>query len=267
MFEIDASVLTHMGKVRTNNEDSVRLVRPNSTNSMKSDGVLALVADGMGGHEGGEMASGLAAERIPRRYYDSMAAPPQALAEALREVNRDIFETAAQDSALRGMGTTCVAVAICDGQAWFAWIGDSRLYLLRGGQIYQMSEDHTAVNELVRRGLLTAEDAHNHPDRSVLTCAMGTKAGVEPAICAEPIHLMDGDRLLLCSDGLHDLLTDAELAECANAGEVAASAEALMQMALDRGGYDNISIILLEARRSSAPGKKAVSITREHSYE
>ncbi len=172
MFEIDASVLTDAGRVRANNEDSVGLFRPNAADVMKSRGVLALVADGMGGNEGGEFASKLAADGISRGYYHSNGLPPQALAEAFVDVNRQIFEAAAENPALKGMGTTCVAVAICEDQAWWAWVGDSRLYLLRGAEIYRMSEDHTVVHELICRGLLTAEEARDHPDRSILARAM-----------------------------------------------------------------------------------------------
>ena len=266
MFEIDASVLTHMGKVRTNNEDSVSLVRPNAADTVKSHRVLALVADGMGGHEGGELASKLAAEGIARSYYSSSATPQQALEKAFRDANRHIFETAAKSPGLKGMGTTCVAVAILDDQAWFVWVGDSRLYLLRGGQIFRMSEDHTVVQEMVRRGLLTAEEAHEHPDRSALARAIGTRELVELAVGAEPIHLSDGDRLLLCSDGLHDLLTDVEIAEYAAETLVADSAGTLMNLALERGGFDNISLVLLEAKLEAAVLKRPMTITREHVY-
>jgi|HubBroStandDraft_1064217.scaffolds.fasta_scaffold00190_5 serine/threonine protein phosphatase PrpC len=267
MFEIDASVLTHMGKVRTNNEDSVTFVRPNAAEARKSHGVLAVVADGMGGHEAGELASKLAAEGIARGYYRSCATPPEALADAFREANREIFETSAKDPGLKGMGTTCVAAAILDDLAWWAWVGDSRLYLLRRGRIYRMSEDHTVVHEMVRRGLLTAEEAHCHPERSALARAMGTRESIELAVGAQPIHLADGDRLLLCSDGLHDLLTDEEIAEYAGETLVAASAERLLLLALERGGFDNISIVLLEAKLESEVVKKPASITREHVCE
>lgn len=267
MFEINASVLTHAGKVRTNNEDSVSLVRPSDKSVMSSRGVLALIADGMGGHEGGEFASKLAVEGIVRSYYGSIATPPAALQDAFRDANRAIYRAAKKNPSLKGMGTTCVAVAVCDDQAWWAWVGDSRLYLLRDGTAYRMSEDHTVVQELVRRGLLPPEEACNHPDRSVLERAIGTRDRVETALGAQAIQLAPGDRLLLCSDGLHDLMDEAEIAECARAGPVADCTEALLHVALERGGFDNVSIILLEVKPELATHRRPPVITREHIVE
>jgi protein phosphatase len=267
MLEIEASVLTNVGRVRTNNEDFVSLIRPSRGNHLTSHGVLALVADGMGGHEGGELASRLAVDAIVRSYYGSTAPTSSALAEAIRNANCEVYRASRQNSALKGMGTTCVAVAMRDDQAWWAWIGDSRLYLLRSSQSYRMSEDHTVVRELIRRGLMTPEEAYNHPDRSVLDRAIGTKDRIEPTVSKEAIRLSPGDRLLLCSDGLHDLVTDEEIAELAGDKPVADSAESLMRLALARGGFDNVSIVLLEMRDETAAPKHPPSITREHIVE
>ena len=267
MFEIEASVLTHVGRVRTNNEDSVSLVRPCDQRHKSSHGTLAVVADGMGGHEGGEFASKLALEAIVRGYYSSIAPPSAALEEAFQIANREVYAASQQNSALKGMGTTCVAVAVRDDLAWWAWVGDSRLYLLRNRQIYRMTEDQTVVQELTRRGLLTPEEAHNHPDRSVLERALGTRDHVEPALGGQPIRLATGDRLLLCSDGLHDLIGDAEILECAAEGPVADCADALLQGALDRGGFDNVSILLLGASTRTATHRRTPVITREYVVE
>jgi PPM family protein phosphatase len=266
MFDVDASILTHMGNVRTNNEDSVSLVRPNTKDDLNSHGILALVADGMGGHEGGELASKLAAETIARSYYRSEATPQNALAEAFREANREIFANASANPALAGMGTTCIAVAILEDLAWWAWVGDSRLYLWRDGQVFQMSEDHTVVYELIRRGLLTAEEARNHPERSVLARALGTKDNIDIALASEPVRLRAGDRLLLCSDGLHDLLADIDISRILTDSPPADCAEALLRTALDRGGFDNISLVLLEAKLAVTSAKRPASITREHVF-
>jgi len=264
MLEIEVSILTHMGNVRTNNEDSVSLVRPSMREVMQSHGVLALVADGMGGQEGGELASKLAIDTIARSYYRSKAKPQNALEEAFREANQEIFECAAANSDLAGMGTTCVAVVVLEDLAWWAWVGDSRLYLWRNQQILQMSEDHTVVYDLVRHGLLAAEEARNHPDRSVLARAMGTKKHIDFAFGNEPLRLQAGDRLLLCSDGLHDLLTDVDIAYCLASEQLSDSAGILLRRALERGGFDNISIVLLEAKHKVETPKKLSSITREH---
>jgi serine/threonine protein phosphatase PrpC len=264
MFDLNASVVTNVGKVRTNNEDFATLIRPNHESTSASRGTLALVADGMGGHEGGELASSLAVEAIVRSYYGSMLPPRESLAKALCDANQEVFKASRQNSGLKGMGTTCIAVVICDDQAWWSWIGDSRFYLLRDKQIYRMSEDHTVVQQLIRRGVLTVEEAYTHPDRSVLDRAIGTRNRVEPEAGEEAIHLVAGDRLLLCSDGLHDLVNDSEMAEVAAEGSVADCAEALVQLALERGGYDNVSLILLEASPEATAPKRAPVITREH---
>lgn len=266
MLDIDACVLTHVGNVRTNNEDSVRLVRPNGEEVLASHGVLTVLADGMGGHEGGELASSLAVEALARAYYHADAAPGDALEQALREASLEIYAASREDAALRGMGTTCVAAAICEDQLWWAWVGDSRLYLLRGGQIYRLSEDHTVVHEMVQRGLLTDEEAFEHPDRSVLSRALGSRAEVEPSAADYPIQLNPGDRLLLCSDGLHDLMTDAEMASLAVEPEVQVGAKALLQAALDRGGFDNVSLALLEVCIRT-PGARPPVITREFAIQ
>lgn len=264
MLEVDACVLTHVGKVRTNNEDSATLVRPSNVSSVEFHGLLAIVADGMGGHEGGEFASKLAIDSIVRSYYNSKASPAAALEQALRDGNREVYRAARANSQLTGMGTTCVAVVLCDDKAWWGWIGDSRFYLLRSGRVYRMSEDHTVVQSMVRRGLITREEAHDHSDRSVLERALGTRKNVEPGLGREAIQLKAGDRLLLCSDGLHDLVEDEEIAWAAAEGPIAQDAEQLLRLALDRGGHDNISIVLLEVRQKSAGPKRSPAITREY---
>jgi PPM family protein phosphatase len=260
MLTMEACVLTNPGRVRPNNEDSVTLVRAAAE---QGDGLLAVVADGMGGHEGGERASGLAVEWMTRVWADHAADPATALREAFAAANRAIFSEAERNPGLRGMGTTCVAVGLRNGSAWWAWVGDSRLYLVRSGSVYRLTVDHTAVHEMVRRGVLTAEEARNHPDRSVLIRAMGTHAEVQPDLPDQPLALRSGDRLLLCTDGLHDLVDDDEIAQYAGAGAVSSCAESLLNRALECGGHDNISLILLEAADPSAPARQA-AITREH---
>lgn len=263
MFEIDACVLTHCGNVRSNNEDSVSLVRPRNAAQQESHSLLAIVADGMGGHEGGELASRLAVETIERAWLNSAVAPVAVLEAAFVEANRAIYRAARMNANLKGMGTTCVALAVCNDEAWWAWIGDSRLYLLREGRAYRMSEDHTVVQEMLRHGLITAEDARDHRDRSVLARAVGTREHIEPGLGSEPIRIRPGDRLLLCSDGLHDLVEDEEMVRTTADRSAAESANRLLSLALERGGHDNISIILLAAACQTTP-KRPPRKTREH---
>jgi protein phosphatase len=261
-LDIDAVVMTHAGKVRKHNEDFATYVRPSDRTALASHGVLALVADGMGGHNAGEHASRLAGDTVTRSYFQSTEEPRQALLDALNAANLTVFCAAMENRVWKGMGTTCVAASICNGQVWWAWIGDSRMYLLRGGKIYQLTEDHTVVQEMVRNGWMTQEEARMHRDRNVLERALGTRRGVNAGIGDAALWLEAGDRLLLCSDGLHDLLNQQELAEMAGEAAVASSAERLVQAALARGGHDNVSIVLLEARTEPVPRQPAQ--TREY---
>jgi serine/threonine protein phosphatase PrpC len=262
MLDLDIAVVTHVGKVRTHNEDSVLFVRPSEPDVLERHGVMALVADGMGGHRAGEHASKLAVETITRSYFDSREEPRQALLNAFAAANKGVFEAAAEEPAWKGMGTTCVAVAICREVMWWAWVGDSRMYLVRNGTIFRMTEDHTVVQDMVRRGWMTKEEAANHDDRNMLDRAIGTRESVEAGICDSALRIEKRDRLVLCSDGLHDLIRDDEMAEWVGDGGAHEYAEKLLAMALKRGGHDNISVVVLEAKAKSAERK--ASPTREN---
>ena len=261
MLTIEAVVITDTGIVRTHNEDSVTYVKPNDPDEFSSHGVLALVADGMGGHNAGEHASKLAVDTITRSYFRSAEEPRQALLNAIYDANREIYRASLASTAWKGMGTTCVVLAICNDEAWWAWVGDSRLYLLRDGMVYRLTEDHTVVQDMVRQGWMTQEEAHAHHDRNVLERAIGTRHTVKADASDVPIRLCAGDRLLLCTDGLHDLVHDEEMAGWAGGAQVSESAEKLIQAALARGGHDNISVILIEAKEEAAVRLPA---TKEH---
>jgi protein phosphatase len=237
-------------------------VRPNRSEVLISHGVLALVADGMGGHKAGEHASSLAAGTVARAYFDSGELPQDSLAAALQKANRAVYEAALDEPAWKGMGTTCVAVSICGEHAYWAWVGDSRLYLLRGDKSFRLTEDHTVVQDMVRRGWMTQEEARAHQDRNVLERAIGTRATVEVGVGGTSMRLECGDRLLLCSDGLHDLLSDDEMALSAIEGTASACADRLLQTALERGAPDNVSIVLLDARPEGTA--RPPIRTREH---
>ena len=241
-FEIDASVQTDKGCVREINEDSGRMVRPADPALLATKGTLVVVADGMGGHSAGEVASQMAADVVIRRYYEMSAEPGAALKRAVEEANRQIHEAAANDEAKHGMGTTCTALALCRGTAYAAHVGDSRLYMLRGGQLYQLSEDHSAVNEMVKLGLITKEQARTHEDKNVILRALGTTPEVEVSVL-DPFSVREGDRFLLCSDGLHDLVLENEIASVLSESEdIHAAGEQLIAMAKERGGHDNITV-------------------------
>lgn len=241
-----AFAATDPGSVREANEDAV------TVESFPS-GVLAVVADGMGGAKGGQFASHLAALVIPRAYGESTEQahcdPGTALLLALEAANASIYAKARSEESLTGMGTTCVSMALTPRQAWVAWVGDSRAYLIRDGGLFQMTEDHSVVAGMVREGLLTPEQASFHGERHVLTKALGTRPEVEVAAWPESVQVRPGDRFLLCTDGLHDLLCEEELLQLGQQSSLSEAAQKLIERAKERGGPDNISVILLEVPR------------------
>lgn len=243
---IHASVLTDPGCVREVNEDRVVLVRPADALAVEAKGVLVLVADGMGGHLAGEVASDLAASTVHRAYYDSSSEVREALRDAFHAANRRIFDRASGSSRLQGMGTTCTALALRGWQAFWAHVGDSRLYLIRDGCIYQMTEDHSAVAKLVAEGQLSRSEARLHEDRNVILRALGTHPDVEVDVVTHPLDVRPGDRFLLATDGLCDAVSDDELLQAAVNTTVAAAGEALVGLARARGGHDNITIAVVE---------------------
>ena len=263
VIEIRASVATNPGCVRAENQDAAIFARPADNRALATHGVMALVADGMGGCNGGEVASAMACDRIPKAYFASNGPAPAALRTALEAVNSDIYQTAQAQPDLRGMGTTAVAFAITSSHGWLAYVGDSRLYLIRRNQIYRMSEDHSMVFEMVHKGLLTAEEARNHADRNVLSRALGSRPQVEVSCWEEPFPIQPADRFLLCSDGLHDLVTDDKMLELAQDGDLGAATARLVNHANQSGGYDNISVILLEAVDSTS-ARPQPAPTREY---
>ena len=241
-FDTDVSMLTDVGCVRELNEDSGTYVQPDDQEVLKSKGTLVVVADGMGGHSAGEVASGLAVDVISRVYYENGGDPRSALESAFHEANRAIFKTAERDSSKSGMGTTCTALVLQNGTAISAHIGDSRIYLVRDGSIYLMTEDHSAVMEMVKAGLITLSQARHHPEKNVILRAMGSHAEVEVTTWQEPFPVRAGDRFLLCSDGLYDLVEDEEIKQIVLLSEPRTACENLIALAKKRGGHDNITV-------------------------
>jgi PPM family protein phosphatase len=247
-LQVTGAALTDAGSVRPSNEDSVALVIPESTTLLLRRGVLAMVADGMGGHEGGEVASGIAVSTLSQAYYASAGEhsdPQAALAEAFAAANQAIYSQARKRSELTGMGTTCTAVAIVNARAYCAHAGDSRAYLIRAGQAYCMTEDHSATMELVKQGLLTHAEARHHEDRNVILRAMGTHKTLKAEHWSPPFPLRPSDRLLLCSDGLYEMLSDDELAHFTSTLPPAAACQELIALAKARVCSDNVSAIVL----------------------
>jgi serine/threonine protein phosphatase PrpC len=170
------------------------------------------------------------------------AAPPVLLREAIEQANATILEKAGREADLAGMGTTVTALLLADGRVYLAHVGDSRLYILRGRHLHCLSRDHTLVAEMVRRGVLSHVDARVHPDRNVIYKAVGTAAELEPTVSERGLPVRPGDRLLLCSDGLTDLVTDDVIARELWQHDPPEACRALVQRALDAGGHDNITV-------------------------
>ena len=227
-----------VGRVRSGNEDSYFCGQ-----------TVFAVADGLGGHQGGEVASAAAVEPLARLDGRELADPgeaAEALANAIRAANEAILDRAAGDPALYGMGTTITAAAVAgDGYLQLAHVGDSRAYLLRAGELAQLTTDHTVVGELVRRGRLTPEQAAIHPERSILTRAVGLDPRV-PVDLPDPLELTPGDQLLLCSDGLTETVDDDQITRVLSAApDGQAACRSLIDAANDAGGPDNITVVLV----------------------
>jgi PPM family protein phosphatase len=265
VYEPQASLVSDTGCVRAQNEDSARIVRAGS-GAHGDRGLLVIVADGMGGHEAGEVASQTAVEVIEQAYREAKGAPGEALATAFQRAHEQILRLSSRNAAMVGMGTTCTALAIVGGRAWVAHVGDSRLYLVRGGAIYQVSEDQTQCMEMVRQGLMSIEEAEHHEDRNVLAHAMGTRPELAVVTWPEPMPVRPGDRFVLCSDGLHDLVSSAEILQVVRDAEPAESCEKLLRMARQRGGYDNITVAVA-AIPDGAPAPAAPKATREYEVQ
>ena len=257
-MQIIGAMRTDPGLARELNEDTVAWVTPQDKAIADSRGSLALVADGMGGHAAGEVASALAADVIRRLYYDLEGPVPKVLAAAFTAANRAILEYGAEHPECRGMGTTCTVLAFRDRMAWLGHIGDSRAYLLRAGELTQLSEDQTLVAKLVDAGTLTQEQADHSPMHNVILQALGTSQQMKPIIGAKGLPLEFGDILILCSDGISGLVPDAKIADIAGRLPPREACDALIKAALAAGGHDNASVgafmAVQEAEPHSAPG-------------
>jgi PPM family protein phosphatase len=258
---VTGAMLTDVGRVRETNEDSVGWLLPPAGDPRAARGMLAIVADGLGGHAAGEVASRMAVGIVLRHYYASAAPPPTALGEALSAADQAIREQAAKDAACAGMGSTCTAIAVQDGRAFLAHIGDSRAYLLRGGDFVQLSEDHSLVGLLVRSGQITAEEARIHPERHVILRALGVGDAAQISVWRDGMPLQNRDVLVLCSDGVFGLVPDPRIADIVGRLPPPVACRALIDAALAAGGDDNASIGVF-ALSDTAPATAGDDTTR-----
>lgn len=248
-METNSFGITDQGRVRSRNEDSY----------LKDDEVhLYVVADGMGGHAGGDVASKIAVEKIreaivgwlsgdntePPKGDEPLSTDETRMEAALKRANEQIFREAELKPEFRGMGTTTTGILVTNNQGTIAHVGDSRAYLLRGGVIRQITEDHSWVNEQVKAGFMTVEEARNHRLKNVITRSLGHEENVKVDLLR--LDLAPGDKYLLCSDGLSNMVTDDEMNELVTSNNGDEALQKLVDLANERGGFDNITAVLVE---------------------
>ena len=238
--------MSDVGCQRLNNEDAYSYWEPCGDPEFERKGRLAIIADGMGGHEGGQEASQLAVDTIQAVYSQTQPEDPQsALITALQTAHDRIREYAQRHPALHGMGTTATAVVLRRNQLFYAHVGDSRLYLVRGQHISRLTHDHSYVGRLVERGVISFAEAEAHPQRHILTAALGTEADIAPDTPEHPLPLGSGDQLVLCTDGLWSMLKDDEINKALMHSALKEACKLLIQIAKNRGGPDNITVQLM----------------------
>ncbi len=257
---LHAAAASHPGMAGRANEDrfavsAFRLAEDNDTAS-----VFAIVSDGIGGHLAGEVAAEIAVERISSAVAQSNGrAPLDILDQAIQSASESIAAQSKDNTELLGMGTTCACAWVVGCQLYIASVGDSRIYLLRGGNLMQLTTDHTWVQEAVERGILTPEEAVKHPNVHVIRRYLGSSKPPKPdtrlrlardendtqARSNQGLRLIPGDVLLLCTDGLTDVLSNEEIAALVRGQELHVAVQTLINQACDRGGRDNITVVLM----------------------
>jgi PPM family protein phosphatase len=236
--------LSHRGRRRRHNEDAYVVQPP-----------LFAVADGMGGAKAGEVASALAADAVQESGNDGESGEAR-VAALIEEANRRVFRRASEDREASGMGTTMTVALVEGDEVAIGHVGDSRAYLIRDGRLEQLTDDHSLVAELVRSGKLTPEEAETHPQRSVITRALGTEADVD--VDTFSVRSAPGDLFLLCSDGLTSMVDDETILDAVerNRADLGEAAKALINAANRGGGEDNITVVFFEVDGGAEPEEK-----------
>ena len=245
---MEISLLTDVGQKRTNNQDYVNLF------VNRAGRTLIILADGMGGHRAGNIASEMAVTDLGvawvDTHIDTVNEVREWFAEHLEIENQKIYQMG-RDEAYKGMGTTLEALAIIDNQAIYAHIGDSRIGLIRGEEYHQLTSDHSLVNELLKAGQITPEEAERHPQRNIITQSIGQRGEVQPDVGM--ISLEDDDYIILNSDGLSNMISESEIYDIMTS-DIALSekAETLIRFANNAGGLDNITVALIHYHKEDA---------------
>lgn len=234
--------ITDVGQKRTVNQDFV-FTSETPVGNLPN---LFVVADGMGGHKAGDFASSYAVEILLSTIReDENSNPVKIIRAAIENANTQLLREASDNEAMSGMGTTMVLVTIVGHYAYVANVGDSRLYLIDEDKISQITKDHSLVEEMVRMGEISRDDARNHPDKNIITRALGAGRGVD--VDFFDIRLTPGDILLLCSDGLSNMVPDEDIRQVILTSEtLEETGRRLVSMANDNGGRDNIAVVLVE---------------------
>jgi protein phosphatase len=243
--ELECSALSLVGPVREDNQDAFFLPQPQMA---QEKGYLFALADGMGGYANGALASKLAIETLSDEFYSRNGTPGQiSLRKGVENANLKIYK-ASQQSDMGRMGTTLTAAFICGANLFLAHVGDSRAYLVRGQEGSVLTNDHSQVGDLVRMRVISPDKVRSHPHRSILTRSVGLAMFVQPEFSR--FSLREGDRLVLCSDGLWSVIEDHELTDLSAAAPTAVSlCQSLIDLALERETDDNISVVAIIARR------------------
>ncbi len=247
MTDLDLRVAeeSDTGRVRKYNEDYVRCIVPADEEQLRRKGALFLVADGMGGHQAGEEASKEAVARVAQEYYAGASDDVgDSLRRAIKAANKAVYEQANADPSLVGMGTTLVVAAIVGRELYVANVGDSRAYLLRRKRLEQITVDHSWVEEQVRAGLLTSRQAEQHPQRNLITRALGTRPQIEVDLFE--LDLREGDLLLLCTDGLSGQVSQGAITASLLSQPPPQAAVDLVEQANAQGGRDNVSLVIVQ---------------------
>lgn len=253
---IATAAASDVGLRRSHNEDSHAVI-PGPEGEQFGGGVLVIVADGMGGTNAGEVASGMAVSVVGRAFFEvTTDDPAKGLHYAIEAANQEIFVEASMRPECAGMGTTCTAVWLKGDRAWVAHVGDSRAYLLRGSDLRSLTMDHSLVAQLVQRKQITPEQARHDPRRNVVTRSVGVAPSVEVDAAAYPDALQSGDTIVLCSDGLHGVVAEEDIARLAAGESLQSSCDELIALANEHGGPDNITVAL--ARVTSIGGSGGV---------
>lgn len=247
LAQVKLGAKTDLGRIRENNEDKFDFYEPEDPAVLATKGAFFGLADGMGGHSAGQIACEMALKVVIRSYYANQSSDTHAsLRRAVEEANSLIYDTAQMITERNGMGTTLTAAIVREDMLTVVQVGDSRAYLVRDGEIQQITEDHSWVAEQVRNGSMTLEEAQASPFRNIITRSIGTSSSVEADVTTHPI--LEGDLVIMCSDGLSGHLDISEIRNAVLEHSPSIAATRLIEDANERGGRDNITVVILSIR-------------------